>query len=219
MANKSSSIARKLWLANGSAVLAIASLFSIGFSAWAEVGGETTAELDSNVNISVENHGVAELLDTSNSVPFIIYPTGCSQVSMENSTSNRTYTDTPYITFYLFFKFVHTNISCSISFDLQYVSETEDKYFVPAEGFTYYEDFANQEPSNAVFDNSNLEQKSTNKNTIQYNNISDIYYSMKVMWTVNVIYSNTDGIAKYADFYKNIGTKTHSFILSVSTEA
>ena len=111
MANKSSSIARKLWLANGSAVLAIASLFSIGFSAWAEVGGEATADID-GININVSNHGAKMLAFDYKT--FYLYNTGIMQ-----NQNDAVYTSTPYLSFLAVFEInkvdVNRNISCTFN--------------------------------------------------------------------------------------------------------
>ena len=98
MGNKKSALYRKMMLANGAAVLAIASLFTIGFASWEEVGGAGSAD----VNISGNVEDYSEKLFYSAHDSFVVYPTGIMQEAV--SETNRVYTTTPYLNFYLLFE-------------------------------------------------------------------------------------------------------------------
>lgn len=214
MANKSSSIARKLWLANGSAVLAIASLFSIGFSAWAEVGGETTAEvgeLSINVNAIGEGKLLPFFCDS-----FYIHNTGFTQGMPLNETDNdRFYTDSPYFTFYVGFETKVPNNANAI-LDVLFTLECANTNLVSANTFSYQRLVTDkkieskEEYISKVSDFSDF-------STIPVDNIlsttlTDKYVYFIIKWVV----STAEEYSKAGDFYSNIvNGKTNTFTLTI----
>lgn len=112
MGNRWSKITKKLWLANSSAGLAIASLFSIGFAAWAEVGGAASTTID-GINISVSNHGANVIAFDSES--FYLYNTGIMQ-----NQDDLIYTSSPYLSFLAVFEIKQADAKKQINctFDL-----------------------------------------------------------------------------------------------------
>lgn len=228
MANKSSSIARKLWLANGSAVLAIASLFSIGFSAWAEVGGETSVDID-GININVSNHG-AKMLSFDYKT-FYLYDTGIMQ-----NADDREYTTTPYFSFLAVFEInqvdVNRNISCTFDLSCPEGFEPGMTSYVSSSGVVnasykcktlfYSASTADYIPNidtlknNETFTNSNFVYPPVGTNTYTFTNSTtlstDAYLHFYLEWNVKTP-------SDYIGFYNAVNTLTSlTFNLEVGAE-
>ena len=213
MGSKKSALYRKMMLANGAAVLAIASLFTIGFAAWEEVGGAGTADV--NVNVNVENY--SEKLINSDYETFVIYPTGIMQTPV--SDTNRTYTTTPYLTFYLFFELMdgfQTTSTFENKFFLSFYTldsnntKTKISTLTAASGFRYWYIASNND---AIKNKADLNEKvGTSLGTTTETNVCSYvgnetfklakYMSLKIQWTIN------DTNANFKEFYTNIGSKS-----------
>ena len=227
MANKSSSIAKKLWLANGSAVLAIASLFSIGFSAWAEVGGEATADID-GININVSNHGAKMLAFDYKT--FYLYDTGIMQ-----NADDREYTTTPYFSFLAVFEInqvdVNRNISCTFDLSCPEGFEPGMTSYVSSSGVTnvsykcktiFYPTSTNHIPTiddlkkNENFASKNFEYPPPESNTYTFINsttlFTDAYLHFYLEWNVKTP-------SNYIQFYNAVNALTSlTFNLKVGAE-
>lgn len=227
MANKSSSIARKLWLANGSAVLAIASLFSIGFAAWAEVGKDSTAYID-GININVSNHGAKMLAFDYET--FYLYDTGIMQ-----NQNDVEYTSTPYLSFLAVFEIKQADVNRPINCTFELTCPTG---FSP--GITLYKDSAGKEQSanykcKPLFFSSTINKITSidvllkdntfmstdftfpqSGETYTFNNTqtlsTDAYLHVYIEWNVNIP-------ANYVDFFDTVSSLSSlTFGLDIGAE-
>ena len=204
-----------MMLTNGAAVLAIASLFTIGFASWEEVGGAGSVDFD--IEAIVKDH--SEKLFYSAHDSFVVYPTGIMQEAV--SEANRVYTTTPYLNFYLLFElsdgflptstFTNKLLLSFYTFD-ELDNKIELDGLTAAAGFSYWYVALNDK---AVTNKDELENrisgsaaKTTSDNTCSFlpTQVFTLakYVSLKVQWTINNTYS-------FKDFYTYIGSKSQLY--------
>lgn len=225
MGNKWSKITKKLWLANCSAGLAIASLFSIGFSAWAEVGSAVSTTID-GINISVSNRGANVIAFDSES--FYLYNTGIMQ-----NQNDLVYTSSPYLSFLAVFEIKQADAKRQINctFDLICptnfsAATTTDKDYSPYKYKTLF--YANTTNSISTIEDWKEEEKKENGsliptsfsnpggNTLMFQNDTDIntnaYLHVYLEWSIvppsdyKAFYTAVSELASL-DFALNIQTE------------
>lgn len=204
MKKKTRGIFSKLLVANVAAGLAMASLVTIGFAAWAEVK-ESNTDIN-GVSINVENH--SEYLQSFDYTAFTVYQTGVMQ-----SDANRNYTTTPHIYFYFFFKLRSEDMGARLT-STYYLNC--DSLFIPNTGFTYKYASTNTTITKTVFDNyydSNESFTTGEAQTIC--DISATYLTIKIDWTFNI----DSNYKNYIDFYNYVSNKeSFDFTLDIYSE-